>query len=159
MKIKLVTVGKVKEAFYRDAIAEYIKRLSKFCNTEIIEVEDEKTPDKASSLEVEKILAKEGDKILSKIKDNEFLITLEIEGKRFTSEGLASKLSEICISGFNTITFVIGGSLGLDNRIKKKSNLSLSFSDFTFPHQLMRVILLEQVYRAFKINSGEPYHK
>lgn len=159
MKIKLVTVGKVKESFYRDAIAEYVKRLSKFCNTEIIEVEDERTPDKASETENEKILSKEGDRILSKIKDNEFLITLEIEGKRFTSEALAGKISEICISGFNAITFVIGGSLGLDNRIKRKSNLALSFSDFTFPHQLMRVILLEQVYRAFKINAGEPYHK
>ena len=159
MKIKLITVGRVKEKFYRDAIDEYSKRLSKFCNLEIIEVADEKTLEGASDTEVSLILKKEGDRILSKIKDSDFLITLEIEGKKLSSEALAEKLSNVCLSGVSSIAFVIGGSLGLDPSVKKKSDFSLSFSDMTFPHQLMRVILLEQIYRSFKINSGEPYHK
>lgn len=159
MKIKLITVGKIKEKFFKDAILEYSKRLSKFCNLEIIEVQDEMTPDKATDVENQKILEKEGDRILSKIKDSDFLITLEIEGKKLSSEDLAKKLSSICLSGQSTIDFVIGGSLGLDKKVKARSDFSLSFSDMTFPHQLMRVIVLEQVYRAFKINANEPYHK
>lgn len=159
MKIRIITVGKVKEAFFRDAILEYSKRLSKFCNLEIIEVNDEMTPDKASETETAKILKKEGDRILSKIKDTDFLITLEIEGKKLSSEALAGKINSLGISGVSTIDFVIGGSLGLSDEIKKLSDFSISFSDMTFPHQLMRVILLEQIYRAFKINAGEPYHK
>ncbi|MCR4934829.1 MAG: 23S rRNA (pseudouridine(1915)-N(3))-methyltransferase RlmH [Lachnospiraceae bacterium] len=159
MKIKLITVGKIKEKFFKDAILEYSKRLSKFCNLEIIEVQDEMTPDKATDVENQKILEKEGDRILSKIKDSEFLITLEIEGKKLSSEDLAKKLSSICLSGQSTIDFVIGGSLGLDKKVKARSDFSLSFSDMTFPHQLMRVIVLEQIYRAFKINANEPYHK
>lgn len=159
MKIKLITVGKIKEKFFKDAILEYSKRLSKFCNLEIIEVQDEMTPDKATDVENQKILEKEGDRILSKIKDSDFLITLEIEGKKLSSEDLAKKLSSICLSGQSTIDFVIGGSLGLDNKVKARSDFSLSFSDMTFPHQLMRVIVLEQIYRAFKINANEPYHK
>lgn len=159
MKIKLITVGKIKEKFFKDAILEYSKRLSKFCNLEIIEVQDEMTPDKATDIENQKILEKEGDRILSKIKDSDFLITLEIEGKKLSSEDLAKKLSSICLSGQSTIDFVIGGSLGLDKKVKARSDFSLSFSDMTFPHQLMRVIVLEQIYRAFKINANEPYHK
>lgn len=159
MKIKLITVGKIKEKFFKDAILEYSKRLSKFCNLEIIEVQDEMTPDKATDIENQKILEKEGDRILSKIKDSDFLITLEIEGKKLSSEDLAKKLSSICLSGQSTIDFVIGGSLGLDKKVKTRSDFSLSFSDMTFPHQLMRVIALEQIYRAFKINANEPYHK
>ncbi|MBQ3890611.1 MAG: 23S rRNA (pseudouridine(1915)-N(3))-methyltransferase RlmH [Lachnospiraceae bacterium] len=159
MKIKLITVGKIKEKFFKDAILEYSKRLSKFCNLEIIEVQDEMTPDKATDVENQKILEKEGDRILSKIKDSDFLITLEIEGKKLSSEDLAKKLSSICLSGQSTIDFVIGGSLGLDKKVKARSDFSLSFSDMTFPHQLMRVIVLEQIYRAFKINANEPYHK
>ena len=159
MKIKLITVGKIKEKFFKDAILEYSKRLSKFCNLEIIEVQDEMTPDKATDVENQKILEKEGDRILSKIKDSDFLITLEIEGKKLSSEDLAKKLSSICLSGQSTIDFVIGGSLGLDKKVKTRSDFSLSFSDMTFPHQLMRVIVLEQIYRAFKINANEPYHK
>ncbi len=159
MKIKLITVGKIKEKFFKDAILEYSKRLSKFCNLEIIEVQDELTPDKATDVENQKILEKEGDRILSKIKDSDFLVTLEIEGKKLSSEDLAKKLSSICLSGQSTIDFVIGGSLGLDKKVKKRSDFSLSFSDMTFPHQLMRVIVLEQIYRAFKINANEPYHK
>ena len=159
MKIKLITVGKIKEKFFKDAILEYSKRLSKFCNLEIIEVQDEMTPDKATDVENQKILEKEGDRILSKIKDSDFLITLEIEGKKLSSEDLAKKLSSICLSGQSTIDFVIGGSLGLDKKVKARSDFSLSFSDMTFPHQMMRVIVLEQIYRAFKINANEPYHK
>ena len=159
MKIKLITVGKIKEKFFKDAILEYSKRLSKFCNLEIIEVQDEMTPDKATDVENQKILEKEGDRILSKIKDSDFLITLEIEGKKLSSEDLAKKLSSIYLSGQSTIDFVIGGSLGLDKKVKARSDFSLSFSDMTFPHQLMRVIVLEQIYRAFKINANEPYHK
>lgn len=159
MKIKIVCVGKIKEKFYKDAIAEYSKRLSKFCNLEIIEVPDEMTPDGASEIEKDKILSKEAERIFSKVKDNDYVITLEIEGKKLTSEELADKISEITLSGKSSIDFIIGGSLGLSDSIKRASSFSLSFSDMTFPHQLMRVILLEQIYRAFKINAGEPYHK
>lgn len=159
MKIKVITVGKVKEKFYRDAIDEYSKRLSKFTNLEIIEVNDEMTPEGASDALVAKILGKEAERILSKVSDNDFVISLEIEGKKISSEGLAQKLSNIMLNGSSTIDFIIGGSLGLDNSVKKRSNFALSFSDMTFPHQLMRVVLLEQIYRAFKINAKEPYHK
>ena len=159
MKIRIICVGKIKEAFFRDAIAEYVKRLSKFSIIEIVELQDEKTPDKASAAEEELILKKEGDRILSKIKDSDYLITLEIEGKRLTSPSFAEKIKNITLSGYSTIDFVIGGSLGIDKRIKSLADYSLSFSDMTFPHQLMRVVLLEQIYRAFKINAGEPYHK
>lgn len=159
MKIKVITVGKVKEKFFRDAIDEYSKRLSKFANLEVIEVNDEMTPDGASSAMVAKILSKEAERILSKVSDNDFVITLEIEGKKLTSEGLACKLSSLMLNGSSTIDFIIGGSLGLDSTVKKRSNFALSFSDMTFPHQLMRVVLLEQIYRAFKINANEPYHK
>ena len=159
MKIKIICVGKVKEKFFRDAIDEYRKRLSKFATLEIVELQDEMTPDKASKAEEDKILLKEGNRILDKIKDTDFVISLEIEGKKLTSEGLADKLNAICVYGSSTIDFVIGGSLGLDPLVKKRSDFALSFSDMTFPHQLMRVVLLEQIYRAFKINAGEPYHK
>ncbi len=159
MKIKVICVGKVKETYFADAIKEYSKRLSKFCNLEIVEVKDEMTPDKASLGETKLILAKEAERIKANIKDSEYLVTLEIEGHKFTSEALAGKLADITLNGFNTITFIIGGSLGLDDSVKALSNFKLSFSDMTFPHQLMRVILLEQVYRSFKINNHEPYHK
>lgn len=159
MKIKIICVGKIKENFYKDAILEYSKRLSRYCILEVVEVEDEKTPDKASENECSLIKKKEGQKILSHIKDNEFIVTLEIEGKKLTSPGLAKKLEEITVLGNSTIDFIIGGSLGLSDEIKNKADFKLSFSDMTFPHQLMRVILLEQIYRAFKINNNEPYHK
>lgn len=159
MKIKLITVGKIKEKYFTDAIAEYSKRLSKYASLEIIEVPDEMTPDKAKEGEVLQILAKEGDRILSKISDKDFIVTLEIEGKKVSSEGLANKIESILNAGNSSIDFIIGGSLGLDKRIKQRSNYALSFSDMTFPHQLMRVILLEQIYRSFKIINNEPYHK
>lgn len=159
MKIKIICVGKIKENFYKDAILEYSKRLSRYCILEVVEVEDEKTPDKASENECSLIKKKEGQRILSHIKDNEFIVTLEIEGKKLTSPGLAKKLEEITVLGNSTIDFIIGGSLGLSDEIKNKADFKLSFSDMTFPHQLMRVILLEQIYRAFKIKNNEPYHK
>lgn len=159
MKIKIICVGKIKEKFFKDAIDEYSKRLSKFANLEIIEVSDEMTPDGASEAMVLIILDKEAERISSKISDNDYVITLEIEGKKLTSEGLAFKISDIILRGNSSIAFIIGGSLGLAESIKKRSNFALSFSNMTFPHQLMRVVLLEQIYRSFKINAHEPYHK
>ena len=159
MKIKIICVGKIKEKFYRDAIDEYVKRLSRYATVEICEVQDEKTPDKISDNERDLILAREGERIRLKLKDSDFLCTLAIEGKKYSSEALAEKLNNLFVSGVSSIAFVIGGSLGVDSSIKKDAAMSLSFSDMTFPHQLMRVILLEQIYRAFKINAHEPYHK
>lgn len=159
MKIKIITVGKVKEKFFREAIDEYSKRLSKYCNLEISEVSDEMTPDGASEGQVKIILSKEAERIMALVKDSDYVVSLEIEGKKLSSEKLADKISDICVHGNSSIAFIIGGSLGLDESVKRRSNFALSFSDMTFPHQLMRVILLEQIYRAFKINAHEPYHK
>ena len=159
MKITICCVGKVKERFYRDAIAEFEKRLSKYCKLEIIEVADEKTPDNASKQEEIKIKAKEGDRLLGAIKDDMYVIALVIEGKELSSTELAEKINRLGISGTSSIAFVIGGSLGLDERVMKRADFKLSFSPMTFPHQLMRVILLEQVYRSYRIIAGEPYHK
>lgn len=159
MKITVVCVGKIKEKFYRDAVAEYEKRLSKYCKLEIAEVADEKTPDGASALQEEQIKEKEARRILEKIKEEAFVCTLEIGGKKLSSEGLAQWLEKLTVSGTSHIVFVIGGSLGLHESVLKRSDMALSFSDMTFPHQLMRVILTEQIYRAFRIISGEPYHK
>lgn len=159
MKITIVAVGKVKEKFYRDAIAEFEKRLSKYCKLEIVEVADEKTPDNASASQELQIKAKEGDRIQSAIKDDMHVIALAIEGKQLSSTELADKIDKLGISGRSSIAFVIGGSLGLDERVLKRADFKLSFSPMTFPHQLMRVILLEQIYRAYRIIAGEPYHK
>ena len=159
MKITIVCVGKIKEKFYRDAIAEYEKRLSKYCKLDIIEVADEKTPDKAGAVLEDQIKEKEAQRILSKIKEDTYVCTLEIAGKKFSSEGFADWLEQSGIRGVSNICFVIGGSLGLHDSVLKRSNQALSFSDMTFPHQLMRVILCEQIYRAFRIINGEPYHK
>ncbi|MDL2300754.1 23S rRNA (pseudouridine(1915)-N(3))-methyltransferase RlmH [Lachnospiraceae bacterium OttesenSCG-928-D06] len=159
MKITILCVGKIKDSFYREAIAEYGKRLQKYCNFQICEVADEKTPDKASKAEEELIKKKEGERILAKLKPEDFVCTLEIEGKRYTSEAFAKMIDTAAISGKSHIIFIIGGSLGLHDMVCKRGNISLSFSDFTFPHQLMRVILSEQIYRGFRIIHGEPYHK
>lgn len=159
MKISIVCVGKIKESFYRQAIEEYAKRLSKYCKFEIVEVADEKTPDKASeALEIQ-IKEKEADRILEKIKEDAYVFTLEIKGKRHTSEGFADCIQKTFVQGKSHLVFVIGGSLGLHEKVLKRSNQAISFSDMTFPHQLMRVILTEQIYRAFRIMNGEPYHK
>lgn len=150
--IKIITVGQIKEKYLKDAIEEYTKRLQKYTNIEIIEVKDE------GLVEPQKAMKLEEEKILKHIQDKDYIITLEIEGKSLTSEEFANKLDNIMIENSN-ITFIIGGSYGLSQGIKEKSKFALSFSKMTFPHQLFRVILLEQIYRAFKINNNESYHK
>lgn len=159
MKITIISVGKIKEKFYRDAIAEFEKRLSRYCKFQIIEVADEKTPDKASEAEELLIKEKEAERILSHIKEDACLVTLEIQGKKLDSVEFSEFIRQKTVYGVSHIQFVIGGSLGLHEKISKISEFKLSFSDMTFPHQLMRVILSEQIYRAFRIMSGEPYHK
>lgn len=159
MKVTLVTVGKVKEKYLRDAIAEYSKRLSAYCDINVVEVQDEKTPDHAPIAVEDRIKDTEGERILQKISDRAFVIALAINGDMLSSEQLAKKMSDLMVRGNSDIVFVIGGSLGLSPKVLKRADYSLSFSRMTFPHQLMRVILLEQVYRSFKINSNEPYHK
>lgn len=159
MKISLITVGKIKEKYLKDAIAEYSKRLSKYCKLEIIEVADEKTPDQASEVVENGIRAKEAERIMKYIKEDSYVVTLEIQGKMLSSEELASKIDQLRIQGKSHITFVIGGSIGLGEAVLKRSDFALSFSKMTFPHQLMRVILLEQIYRSYRINFSEPYHK
>lgn len=159
MKITLITVGKIKEKYLKDAISEYSKRLSKYCRLEIIEVADEKTPDHASETVEAAIRDKEGERILKNIRDDMYVITLEIAGKMLSSEELADKIDILGIQGKGSIAFVIGGSLGLGNNVLERSEYALSFSKMTFPHQLMRVILLEQIYRSYRIINGEPYHK
>ena len=159
MQITLLTVGKIKEKFYKDAIDEYAKRLGRYCRLKIVEVEDEKTPDKASDRQCEQILKKEGDRLKSHITDDAFVIALAIEGKKYDSVAFSKKIASEALRGNSNIVFIIGGSLGICEDIKKRADELISFSDMTFPHQLMRVILLEQVYRAYRIKTGEPYHK
>ena len=156
MKITLITVGKIKEKYLRDAIAEYSKRLSRYCKLEIIEVADEKTPDHASDIVENTIRDKEAERI---IKEDAYVITLEINGKLLSSEELSAKINQLGIQGTSHITFIIGGSIGLGKEVLARSDYALSFSKMTFPHQLMRVILLEQIYRSYRIINGEPYHK
>lgn len=159
MKIKVVTVGKLKEKYLKDGIAEYSKRISRFAKLEMIELADEKTPDKASESENQKILEIEGQRILSKVSDRDFVIVLAIEGKTLSSEEFSKQLEEASIKGFSTLIFIIGGSLGLSSVVKNRANLSVSFGRLTLPHQLMRLVLAEQIYRAFTIQQGSPYHK
>ena len=159
MKITIACVGRIKEKFYRDAVAEYEKRLSRYCKLEILEVADEKTPDGAGAALEEQIREKEGRRLLEKIREDAFGCSLEIEGKRLTSEGFAGWMEGLAVKGTSHIVFVIGGSLGLHESVRRRADMALSFSDMTFPHQLMRVILAEQVYRAFRIIQGAPYHK
>lgn len=159
MRITIICVGKIKEKFYRDAIEEYAKRLSKYCKFEMIEVADEKTPDKASAVEEEQIKEREAQRILAKLKPDSYVCTLEIAGKELSSVELADWIEKSAISGRSQISFVIGGSLGLHASVLSRSDFALCFSKMTFPHQLMRVILSEQIYRAFRIINNEPYHK
>ncbi|RGY99090.1 23S rRNA (pseudouridine(1915)-N(3))-methyltransferase RlmH [Clostridium sp. AM58-1XD] len=159
MKITLITVGKIKEKFYEQAIAEYVKRLGKYCKLEILQVADEKTPDGASQAAEQKIKDKEGERILAQVREGAYVVALAIEGEMLDSVQLAEKIDRLGISGISHIVFVIGGSLGLSEAVMKRADYKLSFSKMTFPHQLMRVILLEQVYRSYRIISGEPYHK
>ena len=159
MKITVITVGKIKEKYLEDAIAEYSKRLSRYCKLEIIQVADEKTPDRASEVVETQIKDKEGERILSHIKDTAYVVALAIEGKMISSEELAELIDGLGVRGESHIQFVIGGSLGLSKKVLERADYKLSFSRMTFPHQLMRVILLEQIYRSYRIVYGEPYHK
>ena len=159
MRISIICVGKIKEKYLKLGIDEFTKRLSKYCKLEIIELDDEKAPENLSDKEMLMIKEKEGKKILSKIKDNAHVIALAIDGKNLSSEELADNINNLGVRGTSHIVFVIGGSLGLSDEVLKRANYKLSFSKMTFPHQLMRLILLEQVYRAYRINNGEPYHK
>ena len=159
MKITILCVGKIKESFYREAVGEYVKRLSRYCRLEIVEVADERTPDKASAALEDQIREREADRLLARLEEGAFVCTLEIQGKRYTSEGFAEAINRARLSGQSHMVFVIGGSLGLHEKVRKRSQQAVSFSDMTFPHQLMRVILCEQIYRAYRIINGEPYHK
>ena len=159
MKITCVVVGKIKEKYFTDAIKEYSKRLSRYCKLEIVELADEKTPDGASEAEEAAIREKEGERILKALKDDAYVIALAIEGKMLGSEELAEKIEKLGVGGVSQIVFVIGGSLGLSSQVMKRADYALSFSRMTFPHQLMRVVLLEQIYRSYRIMNHQPYHK
>ncbi|MBS5523081.1 MAG: 23S rRNA (pseudouridine(1915)-N(3))-methyltransferase RlmH [Clostridiales bacterium] len=159
MKISLLTVGKIKEKFYTQAIDEFSKRLGRYCKLEIIEVADEKTPDNASAAVDAQIRQKEGERLFRYIREDAYVIALAIDGRMLSSEEFAKKLEMLGVSGTSHIQFIIGGSLGLSPRVLERANARLSFSKMTFPHQLMRVILLEQIYRGYRIMTGAPYHK
>lgn len=159
MKITVIAVGKIKEKFYQEAVGEYSKRLSRYCRLELIQVADEKTPDGASRALEEQIKDKEGERILDNIRDGSFVVALAIDGVMADSVELAAQIEKWGVSGVSQIVFVIGGSLGLSGAVLKRADRKLSFSKMTFPHQLMRVILLEQIYRSYRIIQGEPYHK
>ncbi|MCY8340732.1 23S rRNA (pseudouridine(1915)-N(3))-methyltransferase RlmH [Bacillus haynesii] len=159
MNISIVAIGKLKEKYLKQGIDEYIKRLSAYAKVDIIEMPDEKAPENLSDQDMKIVKDKEGERILSKISPDAHVIALAIEGKMKSSEELADNMDRLATYGKSKVTFVIGGSLGLSDAVLKRANEKLSFSRMTFPHQLMRLILLEQVYRAFRINRGEPYHK
>ncbi len=159
MRITILAVGKIKEKFFREALEEYGKRLSRYCRLEIIEVLDEKTPDHAGEALKEQILQKEAERILVKISGDAYVITLEILGKELDSVSFSGMLQQLGVTGKSQIVFVIGGSLGLHESVSRRADRKISFSQMTFPHQLMRVILCEQIYRGFRIMNGEPYHK
>jgi 23S rRNA (pseudouridine1915-N3)-methyltransferase len=159
MKITLVTVGKIKETYFAAAIAEYQKRLSRYCKLDIVELPDEKTPDNAGEALEMQIKEREGERILKVLREDAYVIALAIEGKMPDSIELSEKMEQLGIRGESHVMFVIGGSLGLSPAVMKRADEKLSFSRMTFPHQLMRVILLEQIYRSFRIMKGEPYHK
>ena len=159
MNIKVICIGKLKEKYWVDAVSEYSKRLTPYCSLEIAELKESRLKQNAGPAEEEEVKVNEGREILQKISQSDYVISLEIKGKRLTSEQLADKMSELALGGRTDIDFVIGGSLGLSAEVSRRADYKLSFSDMTFPHQMMRVILLEQIYRSFKIRRGEPYHK
>ncbi|MDD2958277.1 MAG: 23S rRNA (pseudouridine(1915)-N(3))-methyltransferase RlmH [Lachnospiraceae bacterium] len=159
MKITVISVGKIKEKYLTEAVKEYSKRLSRYCKLEIIELADEQTPDKAGEALELLIKKKEGERILKSLKEDSYVTALAINGRKLTSEAFAGQIETLGVQGKSHISFVIGGSLGLDEEVLKRADYLLSFSDMTFPHQLMRVILLEQIYRSFRIINHEPYHK
>ena len=159
MNIQIICIGKLKEKYWTDAVAEYMKRLGRYCNIEIVELKEAKLPANASEADEENVKIEEGHSILKSIKDDTYVITLEILGKQLTSPELADKIEELSLTGRSNVAFVIGGSLGLSAEVSKRADYKLSFSKMTFPHQMMRVILLEQIYRSFKIIKNETYHK
>ena len=159
MNINIICIGKIKEKYLQDGIDEYLKRLSKYANTKIIELPDEPIPDNASEKEIKQIKQKEAEKIQKAINSRDFVVALDLSGKEFTSEEFAQEISAITVSGYSTIDFIIGGSSGLDKELVSNSNFKMSFSKLTFPHQLFRLILCEQIFRAYKILNNETYHK
>ena len=159
MNIDIICVGKIKEAYFRDGIAEYHKRMSRYAKVKIIEVQDEKTINGQSKALDDIVLQTEAERIIKNIREDAYVITLEIQGKQLTSEELSQRIEELQVSGVSNIQFIIGGSLGLHDSIISKANMHLSFSKMTFPHQMMRMILLEQIYRSYRIIHNEPYHK
>ncbi|KAA8434426.1 23S rRNA (pseudouridine(1915)-N(3))-methyltransferase RlmH [Weissella sagaensis] len=159
MNIKIIGVGKLKEKYLKDGIAEYTKRLHKFAKVSIIEVPDEKAPEQLSQAQMDQVMGKEGERILSKIKDKEYVFALAIKGAERSSEELAAEIEHLTVQGKSDLTFIIGGSLGLSPEVLKRANTQISFGRFTLPHQLMRLVLTEQIYRGFMINAHTPYHK
>lgn len=159
MRITLICVGKLKEKYLTMAVEEYSKRLSRYCNLTILELADEKTPDSAGEALEDAIKKKEGERILKSIKEDAYCIALAIKGDMLSSEELADKIETLGVMGSSHICFIIGGSLGLSDEVLNRADYRLSFSKMTFPHQLMRIILLEQIYRAYRINTNQPYHK
>ena len=159
MNIQIICIGKLKEKYWTEAVAEYMKRLSGYASVKIVELKEARLPDKAGSAEEEKVKLEEGREILKSIKDGTYVVTLEIQGKQLSSEELAAKIESLGLEGKSDVAFVIGGSLGLSTEVSKRADYKLSFSKMTFPHQMMRVVLLEQIYRSFKIIRHEAYHK
>lgn len=159
LRVKIITVGKLKESYLRDAQSEYLKRLSAFCKAEVVELAEERLPDNPAPAQIEQCLKKEAQKIRKEIPAGAFVYSLQIEGKHISSEQLAKKLEENALSSKSTVVFLIGSSFGLEEALKRESDFALSFSKMTFPHQLARIMLLEQLYRAFSINAGTKYHK
>lgn len=159
MNIQIICVGKLKEKYLKDAICEYSKRLGRFCSFKITELPDERIPENASEAQCKIVTEREGESILKKTGRDSYVIALCVEGKSINSEEFAHMISRVMLSGKSSIDFIIGGSLGLSDKVKERSDFKLSFSSLTFPHQLMRLILSEQIYRAFKINANEEYHK
>ncbi|WP_232698050.1 23S rRNA (pseudouridine(1915)-N(3))-methyltransferase RlmH [Brevibacillus daliensis] len=159
MQITIVTVGKLKEKYLKEGIQEYVKRLSAYCKLNVVEVNDEKAPEELSATEMEQVKRKEGERILGHIKQDHYVIALAIEGQMWSSDKLSSEMDKLALHGRSQVAFVIGGSLGLADEVLKRADAQLSFSKMTFPHQLMRLVLVEQIYRGFRISRGEPYHK
>lgn len=159
MRITILTVGKIKESYLREAVQEYSKRLGRYCRLEILETADEKTPDRLETAAAQQVREREGERLLKRLPADSYVITLEILGRQLSSEKFAQKIDNLAVQGVSHIVFVIGGSLGLGRNIREKSDFALSFSEMTYPHQLMRVILLEQIYRSYRIINKEPYHK
>lgn len=159
MNILVICIGKLKERYWTEAILEYSKRLKSYCNLEIVELKESRLPDKAGLSEEQAVKEAEGEEILKKIRDGVYVVTLEVKGNMLSSEKLAEKIEKLAVDGVSNIAFVIGGSLGLSKAVSSRANFKLSFSQMTFPHQMMRVVLLEQIYRSFKIMRNETYHK